>query len=128
MPQPNSETMTWVLYGGMASGLLSWWFVFFLIPPLAAMMAAWIRIGTTQGRRRDQMRWIKNTGLWFIIWMIPISVVALGLAGGGALIGGEVGALFGYSLTVPAQLILFIWVTYRIVKGIIYLHDQRAIY
>jgi|APSaa5957512535_1039671.scaffolds.fasta_scaffold272255_1 uncharacterized membrane protein len=128
MSRSEGEGLTWVLYGLMASGLLSWWFLFFLLPPLGAMIGAWIRMGTTQGRVHDQMRWIKNTGLWYIIWMIPIVVVAAGLVGAGAFIGGEVGALFGYSLTAPAQLILFVWVIYRIVKGMIYLHDQRAIY
>jgi uncharacterized membrane protein len=112
----------------MASGLLSWWLFFFVIPPLIAMIGAWIRMGTTQGRSQDQMRWIKNTGLWYIIWIIPIAILAAGLVGGGAVIGGELGALFGYSLTFPAQLILNIWVIYRIVKGMIYLHDQRTLY
>jgi uncharacterized membrane protein len=98
------------MYALMGLGLLGGFFPVLVIPPLVALVMAFVKSGHYGDTYLDShVRWIKRTGIWYIVWSILLWVVVGTLA----LATFGVGAF----LALPLGLALLLWIIYRVAKG-----------
>jgi uncharacterized membrane protein len=105
-----------IMYALMGLGLLGGFIPVLVIPPLVALVMAFIKSGDYNGSYLDShVRWIKRTGIWYIVWSIVLWAV----------VGTLAVATFGVGafLVLPLGLALLLWIIYRVAKGWLRLRD-----
>lgn len=134
---PQAREFTWlgITYGLFAFGLIVFW------PAIAGVVLAYIRRGDAVGTFiESHYGWLIRTFWWWIVLFVVIICAMIAAVLPGAIrLGSEAGSSSISIVNIPWSMIggaviggialsmVWLWVVYRLVRGVLRLADARAV-
>jgi uncharacterized membrane protein len=109
--QAANTSKTWALVAYILQGL-----GFFIgITWIVAIVISYIARGDSRGTWvESHCRWQIRTFWYSLLWGLPIVILAV--------------TIYGLVLAIPFGVVLFVWLVYRVAKGLIRLSQDRLMY